>query len=114
MLFILAATSASAFVLVDNWWQTETALPGDFVESNVNLDIEDVDDEADLKVVFVIPELGLRASKGPYELPSSRYSRVMRGFEIPWDTETGDYVIRMTVTDDFGHKRIKHRFVEIE
>jgi hypothetical protein len=113
-LFVLAATSAGAFVLVDSWYHPDIGLPGDFVQSDVTLDIGDVDPDADLKVVFTIPELGLRVSKGPYELPGSRYASVRRGFEIPYDAEPGEYVIRMYVTDDFGNKKIRHRFVEIE
>lgn len=110
---LLAAASASAFVVVEHWQPAEDDLYGEFVENTVTLDTDDLDPDTRIKTVFTIPELGVRASKGPYDA-ETRHSRVQRTLWLPEGTEPGEYVIRMTVTDNHGNKRIRHRFVEIE
>lgn len=110
---LLAVASASAFVVVENWQPAEDSLYGEFVENTLTLDTGDLDQDTRIKAVFMIPELGVRASKGPYE-PTGRRATVQRTVWLPEDTMPGEYVIRMTITDNHGNKRIRHRFVEIE
>ena len=114
MLMIILAGSASAFMLVENWQTPEIAFIDDSVETWVTFDLEDLDADDDIKVVFIIPELAVRASRGPYDPAEFSHTQVRRDLFIPDDAEPGEYVIRMTVTDEDGNKRIRHRFVEIE
>ena len=113
MAFLLAAASASAFVVVERWQPSEDALFSEFVDNTVTLDTDDLGPDDRLKVVFMIPELGVRASRGPYD-PRGSHDTVQRTLWLPDGTEPGEYVVRMTVTDNHGNKRIRHRFVEIE
>lgn len=114
ILFLLAATSASAFITIDSWWTPEEAFADSFVETAINLDIDDLGSDEDIKVTFSIPELGIRASRGPYDPASTRIANVHRTLWIPDDAESGEYVIRMVVSDKHGNKHVRHRFVEID
>lgn len=111
---LLAVTSASAFVIVDHWYASPQAFSGGFVSNSVTLDIKDLDPDPNLKVSFVILELGVRSVKGPYNPSGLLHTTVHRSLEIPYDAEPGEYVVRMYITDKHGNKRIKHRFIEIE
>lgn len=108
----LVASGASAFVMIDNWFVSD--LSEGSVDTSLNLDIEDLPSDEDIKVIWTIPELDIRVSKGPYDPIDLRHARIARSFEIPWDAEPGEYVVRLTITDSEGNKRIRHRFVEVE
>lgn len=114
VLMALAAASTSAFVVIDHWFTPDRAFADGFVDTAVTLDIDDVPSNEDIKVVFLIPELGVRSSKGFFDPSGLRHSTVHRVFDIPEDAEPGEYVIRMTVVDKQGNKRVRHRFIEIE
>jgi hypothetical protein len=114
ILFLATLSGVSAFVMIDGFYSSEYAFPDSFVEASASIDLEDHGIDDNLKVVFTIPELGVRASKGPFDPEDLRDVYVYRSLDIPWDAEPGEYVVRMTVTDDDGNKRIKHRFIEIE
>ncbi len=109
---LLAVSCASAFVLVEHWGVYDDAPFYELVENNVDLDVSGAQGD-EIKVVFSIPELGVRESKGPYA-QSPRNEHVSRAILLPWDAEAGEYAIRMTITDSEGNKRIRHRIIEIE
>ena len=113
LLFVLMATSASAFVVLEGWHFDQVGFTDYPLENQVSLDIEDLGTDDDIKVVFTIPELDVRVSRGPFN-PAGRSARVVRELWIPEDAEAGEYVVRMTVTDDHGNRRVRHRFVQIE
>jgi hypothetical protein len=114
ILFVLAATSASAFVTIESWWTPEETFADSFVETAISLDIDELGSDEDIKVTFSIPELGIRASRGPYDPVSTRTANVHRALWIPDDAEPGEYVIRMYASDKHGNKHVRHRFVEID
>lgn len=113
LLFVLMATSASAFVVLEGWSFDEVTFTDYPLENRVSLDTDDLGTDDDIRVVFTIPELDIRASRGPFN-PRGRSARVMRELWIPEDAEAGEYVVRMTVTDSSGNRRVRHRFVQIE
>jgi len=114
LMFFLLAASVSAFVVVDHWGVYDDEPFYEFVENDVSLNVRDLPSNEDIKVVFTIPELGIRESKGPYDPEELQYTTVHKMLELPWDADYGEYVIRMTVTDSEGNKHIKHRFIEID
>ena len=107
-------TVGQAFVSVDSWYTPRDAFADSFVETDVNLDIEDLESDDERKVVFTIPELDVRASAGYFDPVSLRHASVRRTLWLPDDAEPGEYVIRMTVYDEDGRRHVRHRFVEIE
>lgn len=111
---LLTATAASAFVMIDHWFVPDNAFADSQMDTLAQFDLEELPDENDIKVTFVIPELDVRASKGPYRPEELRYHSVARSFWLPEDAEAGEYVVRMTIRDDDGNARVVHRFVEIE
>ena len=111
---LLAATAASASVLVNHWFVPNDAYADSAVDTLAQFDIKDLPDENDIKVVFTIPELDVRASRGPYRPEEQRNHAIDRQFWIPDDAESGEYVVRMTIRDDDGNTRIVHRFIDIE
>jgi hypothetical protein len=114
LILVILSASASAFVAVDHWGVYEDEPFYEFVENDVSLNVRDLQSNNDIKVVFTIPELGIRESKGPYDPEELQYTTVHKTLELPWDADYGEYVIRMTVTDSEGNKHIKHRFIEID
>ncbi|MEM4240279.1 MAG: hypothetical protein QXM31_03515 [Candidatus Woesearchaeota archaeon] len=109
---LLAVASAGAFVVVEHWGVYDDAPFYEIVENNVDLDVSELHGD-EIKVVFAIPELAVRESKGPYA-KAPRDERVSRAILLPWDAEAGEYAIRMTITDSEGNKRVRHRIIEIE
>ncbi|MEM2916714.1 MAG: hypothetical protein QXT19_05165 [Candidatus Woesearchaeota archaeon] len=109
---VVLASTASAFVSVEHWSVHDDAPFYEFVENNVDLDVLGMKAD-EIKVVFAIPELAVRESKGPYAW-TQRNERISRSIILPDDAEPGEYVIRMTITDSKGNKRIRHRIIEIE
>ncbi len=110
MLLVLAS-SVSAFVVIDHWGVYEDEQFYEFVDNDVYLDVSG--SEGNIKAVFTIPELGVRAVKGPYD-PEMHNAKIHSTILLPYDADYGEYAIRMTITDDEGNKRIKHRIIEIE
>ena len=111
LMAVLLTASVSAFAIVNNW---NNHAENNFVSTHLSLDISDLQSDAGLKVAFTIPELGIRATKGPFTPSNSLHTNIYRSLVIPLDTEPGEYVIRMYITDKEGNKRIRHRFVVIE
>ncbi len=110
LMFILLASSVSA-VVINHWGIYDDKPYYEYVDNVVYLDVSDAKDN--IKVVFTIPELGVRSVKGPYDAgihDADIYSTLL----LPYDADYGEYVIRMTITDSEGNKRIKHRFIEIQ
>jgi hypothetical protein len=114
LMFVLLAAGVSAFVTVDHWGVYEDEPFYEFVENDVSLNVRDLPSNEDIKVVFTIPELDVRSSKGPYDPEELRHTSIRRSILLPWDADYGEYVIRMTVTDSEGNKHIRHRFIEID
>ncbi len=109
---LLAVSCASAFVIVEHWNVYDDEPFYELVENNVDLDVSEVQ-SGEIKVVFTIPELAVRESKGPYS-QALRNEHIDRAILLPWNTEAGEYAIRMTITDSEGNKRIRHRIIQIE
>jgi hypothetical protein len=114
VLFVLAIASASAFVTVDHWWLPDIAFANGFIDTAVDLDLEELPSNHDIKVVFSIPELNLRAGRGFYDPLTLRSENIQRTLLIPEDAEAGQYTIRMTVIDEDGNRHVRHRFVKVE
>jgi hypothetical protein len=113
VMFLVLASSVSAFVVVKHWDVAEDDLYYEFVDNTLYLDISEMEND-DIKVVFTVPELGARASKGYYAPDSVREDKIQRAVLLPYDADYGEYVVRMTITDKEGNKRIRHRIIEIE
>jgi len=111
---LLSASAASAFVMVNHFWVPEQTALESQTDALAQFDFEDNAKDQDVKVVFTIPELGVRASQGPYSPESRRFDTVFRTLDIPADAPSGQYVVRMTVRDDEGNTRVVHRFIDVE
>jgi hypothetical protein len=111
---LLSASAASAFVMVNHFWVPEHTYVESQTDALAQFDFEDNAKDSDVKVVFTIPELGVRASQGPYSPAARRFDTVFRTLDIPADAEPGQYVVRMTVRDDEGNTRVIHRFIDVE
>lgn len=88
-------------------------LPGDAVHSRVYFSNDGDKDFENVKVVASIPELGIRGSRGPYDLSEDEEESGRVFFELPEDVEPGYYYVRYAV----GHgseKRIKYREIFVE
>ncbi len=112
-MFLVLASSASA-VLIDHWGIYDDDLYSEFVTNDVYLNVRDLPSKDEIKVVFTIPELGIRESRGPYDPEELQHTYLTRTLWLPLDADYGEYVLRMTVTDSEGNKHIKHRFIDIE
>lgn len=113
-IFLLMAVSVSANIAIEHWTIEEDSLYDEFASNNVGLEITDVPSDYDIKVVFTIPELGVRESRGPYYPDELRHTSLQNTLWLPLDADYGEYVVRMTITDSEGNKRIKHRFLDID
>jgi hypothetical protein len=113
LMFLVMVSSVSA-ILVEHWGIYEDDLYSEFVTNDVNLDIRDLPSRDKIKVVFTIPELDVRESKGPYDPEDLQHTQFTRTLWLPSDADYGEYVLRMTITDSEGNKHIKHRFIEID
>jgi hypothetical protein len=111
-MFLVLASSASA-ILIEHWGVYEDELYNEFVSNSVNIDTEEMQNDDNIKVVFSVPELGIRESGGYYS-GEIRHASIQNTIWLPYDAESGEYVLRMTVTDSEGNKHVKHRFIEIE
>ncbi|MBI4151186.1 hypothetical protein HY492_03600 [Candidatus Woesearchaeota archaeon] len=65
--------------------------------------------EEDLKVTLIIPELGYRLREGPFEDSDSQWNVP---FREPLPDVHGDYLVRITVSNDDGRK-VVYRYVTI-
>ena len=98
--------------MIDRWSTPDYGYTNDEIYTSADFDFNDFTSDSRLKVVFTIPELGIRTSRGPYAV-SGGGTRIHRSLEIPYYAEPGEYVIRMTVYEN-GKKRVKHRFITID
>ena len=112
-MFLVLASSASA-ILIEHWGIYEDELYSEFITNDIDLDIRGLEHDSNIKVVFTIPELGVRESKGPYDPDELSRTNVHKTIWLPLDADYGEYVLRMTVTDEEGNKHVKHRFIDIE
>lgn len=113
LMLLVFTTSVSAFVQIDRW-HTPDVVDADYLDTALTLDRENLPQDARLKVAFTIPELDIRTTYGPSSRKLSRYSTIQRTLDVPWQVQPGEYALRMTITDNKGNKRIKHRIIEIE
>ncbi|MFH1590669.1 MAG: tandem-95 repeat protein [archaeon] len=91
---------------------SEYAQPGDMIEALVTVENNGNVKMKDLRVTAVIPEFGVRSSRGPMTLkPGSETTTTMR-LLLPYDLPPGEYAIRFTVSTD-NSRRVVHRFVDV-
>lgn len=114
IVFLLAVGSASAFVTVDHWWVPSQAFADGFVDTFVELDLEELPSDTEIKTTFVIPALGSYASKGFYDPVELRSTSIQRTLLVPGDADAGQYVIRMITIDEDGNRHVRHRFFDVE
>ena len=86
----------------------ETARPGGTVELRISLENEERDLD-EVKVVAVIPELGVRYATTNFELDSTGTKSKPLFLDIPEDAKPGVYTVRITVSSGEGRHRVIHR-----
>lgn len=114
LMFFLLAGSVSAYITIEHWGVAEDDLYDEFVSTDLGIDVKGMSHDNEVKVVFTVPELGVRESSGFYSTDELRHAYIQDTVWLPLDAEYGEYVVRMTITDSDGNKRIKHRFLEID
>ncbi len=114
VLFVLLAASASAFVRIDDWQLPDAAFADYSIDTSVWLDIDDLESGDELKATFIIPELGVYASKGYFDPDSLNDAHIQQELSIPWDAEPGEYALQFTVRDQDGNAHTRYRFIDIE
>ncbi len=71
---------------------------------------EEIDD---VKITASIPQMGLIATKGPFDLEDDEDASKRLYMEIPSDEDSGKYAIRISVSND-KMRRVKYRDFKIE
>jgi len=92
----------------------EAICPGEqvYVDMNfMNLLYQDIR-KATFRVT--VPELGISYKAGPFDGPEAReFMRQYVLLDIPEDAEPGVYIVRMSLTDDKGFRRTRHREIRV-
>ncbi|MFH2028260.1 MAG: C1 family peptidase [Nanoarchaeota archaeon] len=88
----------------------EIAGVGDYIESRLSLKNSGDKGLDDVKVTIVIPELGVRSRIGPFDLNEGEELTRAILAEIPEHTQPGEYVVRMTISND-QTIRVRHRIL---
>jgi hypothetical protein len=101
--FVLCASGVVAFADIES-----TRVENDNGRLDAHISI-DRNHEEDLKVTLVIPELGYRLREGPL---NDDHSKVSIPFYEPLPDVHGEYLVRITVSNDDGRK-VVYRYVTI-
>ncbi|MEM4247404.1 MAG: hypothetical protein QXR48_03720 [Candidatus Woesearchaeota archaeon] len=113
LLMLSALATGVSAVLLKHWSVYDDAPFYELVENNVDLDVSKMRAD-EIKVVFAIPELGVRESRGPYDPHEFRHASIHKTLLLPWNADYGEYAIRMTISDSKGNKKVRHRIIEIK
>jgi len=85
---------------------------GDYLNLFVDLQNSGSEDMENMKITATIYDLGLKRSIGPFDLDEGDNTHKQLYIEIPYDTEPGEYHVRVVASnDDVTH--VAHRVIEV-
>lgn len=90
--------------------------PGDSMPVMINFKNMANWDMESVRVTFVVPELGIKRSVGPFDLLQGHEATKVVDLEVPFYAAPGEYDLRVIINTDGDDKihRIKHRRIIIE
>mgnify|MGYP001579730978 CR=1 FL=1 len=103
VLFVLCAASVLAFADIES---AHVENDNGRLDARINIQRNH---EEDLKITLIIPELGYRLREGPLDDDHSKFSIP---FYEPLPDLQGEYLVRITVSNDEGRK-VVYRYVTI-
>ena len=99
-------------IIVARISNTDYILPGDMLYLNVGLESNTYKDLENLKIVAVIPDLGIRMATGFFDLEARGEESQQMLIEIPEWAAPGYYDIRITISNDYL-RRVIHRDIKV-
>ncbi len=75
---------------------------------------EDYMNLLDVKVTYVIYDLGIKRTMGPFDIDMDDEVVKKINMDLPRDTPPGEYDVRITLTNEDGLKRVKHRIIMVD
>ena len=92
--------------------EVDKAEPGDELELIVNIKNTGEKDLKDVKVMFTIPDLGVRRTAGPFKLKQGKTATRHVYMELPYYSAPGEYDIRISVSSN-EIRRVKYRWITV-
>lgn len=86
---------------------------GDYLPVSTAFKIKTKEKVNNMRVTVMIPELDARRSLGPFDVKKTGTQTKSLALMVPDDAPKGEYLARITITDKNGHKRVKHRWIEL-
>ncbi|MBR9677216.1 PKD domain-containing protein [Candidatus Woesearchaeota archaeon] len=86
--------------------------PGDAIATFVSFENTFGDDLEDVKITLAVPQLGIFRTVGTFDVDEGKTLNKRAVLNIPRDAKTGNYEIRIVISDG-TLRRVKHRFITI-
>jgi uncharacterized membrane protein len=84
--------------------------PGEDIGIRVNIENNGNEKLENVKLTAVIQELGIRGVEGPFDLKPGKTATKTAYLQMPYDTASGWYDVRITLSDSNGkEKRVVYR-----
>ena len=98
------------FVTVNFW--SEDVVAGEYLRINAGVSNGGDNELEDLRITAVIYDLGARKSTGNFDLKAGKSMQKQLVMEIPYDSQPGEYYVRVTVSND-DIAQVTHRTITV-